>query len=108
MKDKDIKKIFSVAWVKERKILVGSVVVVAVIGLIILVATLPSASELRAMATERCLERIESHYERCFLTATGGYFIKEDSLKNCRNSYRNDKTTCEREPGIILNNPNIK
>ena len=59
MKDEDIKKIFTVAWVKERKILVGSVVVVAVLSLFIWIVTLPSAYE-------QCVEESKATAKLCF------------------------------------------
>ena len=112
MKDEDIKKIFSVAWVKERKILVGSVAVVAVIGLIMLIATQPSASELRAIATEQCMEKIERKYDECLKMAGGLEILNHNSLGRnttlCRNQNIADENTCKREPEIILNNPNIR
>ena len=108
MKDEDIKKIFSVAWVKERKILVGSVAVVAVIGLIMLIATQPSASELRAIATEQCIEKIERKFKDCFESATDSYFSKASNQTQCKNQRTIDTKTCKREPEIILNNPNIR
>jgi len=103
MKDEDIKKIFSVAWVKERKILVGSVVVVAVIGLIMLIATQPST-------TEQCMEKIERKYDECLKRAGGLSFSSNEARDKtlCRNNRLAGQNQCKREPEIILNNPNIK
>ena len=63
MKDEDIKKIFSVAWVKERKILVGSVVVVAVIGLIIFIQGKEDADY------AKCMKKVEEQYMDCLRDA---------------------------------------
>ena len=85
MKDEDIKKIFSVAWVKERKILVGTVAVIAVIGFIIFITVYESDYA-------KCIKEVEREKDVCLYQGTGcveGYpcALKcyEDSLckKNC-------------------------
>ena len=58
-----MKKIFSVAWVKERKILVGTVAVIAVIGFIIFIQVKENADY------AKCIKQGEEEYIACLKDA---------------------------------------
>ena len=75
MKDEDIKKIFTVAWVKERKILVGTVVMIAVIGFIIFIKVYESDYA-------RCIKQVEREKDVCLYQgyALDGVKCYKDSL----------------------------
>ena len=90
MKDKDIKKIFTVAWVKERKILVGTVAVIAVIGFIIFIQGKEG----------RCMKQVEEEYKACL---DDGF-----THSTCQLSRSYQKGNCSAEEVEMFWNPNVK